>query len=73
MRVRAAGALATGFLLIPLLGVVRILDCAAALLLLPALAYWARAPRNPSRVRRYIRERPLKNASYAPGLSVRDT
>jgi spermidine synthase len=44
-----AGALATGFLLIPLLGVVRILDCAAGLLLLPALAYWAGAPRQAGR------------------------
>jgi len=44
-----AGALATGFLLIPLLGVVRILDCAAALLLLPASAYWATAARGGGR------------------------
>src|SRR6185503_877041 len=39
-----AGALATGFLLIPLLGVVRILDCSALLLLLPACAYWRGQP-----------------------------
>src|SRR5206468_2358067 len=55
-----AGALATGFLLIPLMGVVRILDCAAALLLLPALLYWVRAPRS--------RERRLWLAACGAGL-----
>ena len=44
-----AGALATGFLLIPLLGVVRILDCSAALLFFPALLYWGSAAKGSGR------------------------
>ncbi|MEK7767258.1 MAG: fused MFS/spermidine synthase, partial [bacterium] len=44
-----AGALATGFVLIPVFGVRRLLGVTAAVLFLPALAHWTSAPRGPDR------------------------
>lgn len=44
-----AGALATGFVLIPLLGVTRILLVSALLVFLPALWFWFRSPRSRER------------------------
>ncbi len=44
-----AGALATGFILIPYMGVRKVLLVAAALLFLPATAFWLLVPRIPGR------------------------